>query len=254
MPSFSLEGSPEGLRLAGHTYAFRDRPLEAALDELVRIGFSRVELWLGHVRGVERAVSALTERGLAAAALSAGGYYETAEDATRAFEVARAVGASVVVACVAPSLLASVAAHADDEVALCVENRWRSRLPRDPRSSELSSPWLTYRRVSIRGTLCLPGSARPFREKSRAAPRSCASQGRAEGISTRARAWPTRTAARLDGPTLYVPATARLTWFACTERSATSATTGWSPWSTRGRMRRRALRILRRNWESAARG
>jgi sugar phosphate isomerase/epimerase len=124
VPSFPLEASPVGLRLAGHTYAFRDRPLEAALDELVRIGFSRVEVWLGHVRDAERAGRALRERGLVAPALSAGGYYATADDATRAFEVARAVGASVVVACVAPSLLGRVAAHADERVALCIENHW----------------------------------------------------------------------------------------------------------------------------------
>ena len=36
-------------RLAGHTYAFRDVCLAAALDALTELDFDAVEVWLGHV-------------------------------------------------------------------------------------------------------------------------------------------------------------------------------------------------------------
>ena len=39
--------------LAAHTYAFRSWPLPAALDEIRALGFTRVELWAGHV-GADR--------------------------------------------------------------------------------------------------------------------------------------------------------------------------------------------------------
>ena len=36
--------------VAGHTYPYRSLPLTDALDELVRLGLSLVEVWLGHAR------------------------------------------------------------------------------------------------------------------------------------------------------------------------------------------------------------
>ena len=36
------------MRLAGHTYPYRDRSLEDALAEIARLRLSHVEVWLGH--------------------------------------------------------------------------------------------------------------------------------------------------------------------------------------------------------------
>ena len=38
-----------GVQIGVMTYSFRDRPLDKALEEIVRIGFSSVELFSGHL-------------------------------------------------------------------------------------------------------------------------------------------------------------------------------------------------------------
>jgi sugar phosphate isomerase/epimerase len=118
------------VRIAGHTYPYRDRPLGDALDELARLRLSLVEVWLGHAHGEPDSVaSALRERGLEAAAVSAGGFYAADSDLpARAFELAQAVGAPVVVACVNPELLDSIVERVPVGVTLCVENHWDQRL------------------------------------------------------------------------------------------------------------------------------
>lgn len=117
-------------RIAGHTYAFRHLPLEAALDELGRLGFSWVEVWLGHVPGTDAAAAqALAERGMRAAAVSAGGFYDQGgASPERAFALVHALGAPVLVACVAPSRLAEIAALVPPGVTLCLENHWDQAL------------------------------------------------------------------------------------------------------------------------------
>jgi inosose dehydratase len=71
----------------------------------------------------------LRERGLEAAAVSAGGFYETSgADPGRAFAVALELEAPYLVACVAPSRLADVAARVPAGVTLCVENHWDQAL------------------------------------------------------------------------------------------------------------------------------
>jgi sugar phosphate isomerase/epimerase len=114
------------MRLAGHTYPYRDRSLDAALDELASLGLSRVDLWLGHAGdGPDTAVRLLGERGLEAAAVSAGGFYARGSDAiSRAFELAQALEVPVVVACVAPAVLEAVVDRLPAGLTLCVENHW----------------------------------------------------------------------------------------------------------------------------------
>jgi sugar phosphate isomerase/epimerase len=118
------------MRVAGHTYPYRDRPLEEALDELAGLQFSLVEVWLGHaVDGPDGVAHALRERGLEAAAVSAGGFYSPDSDAVpRTIELARALGAPVIVACVAPEVLDSVVERLPAEITLCVENHWDQSL------------------------------------------------------------------------------------------------------------------------------
>lgn len=124
-----------GPALAGHTYAFRELPLEEALDALHELGHTRVEVWLGHVRrSARQAAQAVEQRGLRAAAVSAGGFHPSDPSApARAYELAHELATSVVVATVSPLLLDAVAAAVPEEVTLCVENHWDQALaaPRD---------------------------------------------------------------------------------------------------------------------------
>lgn len=113
------------MRLAGHTYTFRDRPLEAALDELAAVGLEEVEIWLGHVREPGDAAAAVSARDLRVVAVSAGGFYiDDAAAVTKAFSVADRLESPVLVACVLPHLLAQVVGAAPDHIRLCVENHW----------------------------------------------------------------------------------------------------------------------------------
>jgi sugar phosphate isomerase/epimerase len=118
------------MRVAGHTYPYRDRPLEEALDALVKLRLSLAEVWLGHaVSGPDGVARALGDRGLEAAAVSAGGFYTEDSDAVpRTIELARALGAPVIVACVAPEVLESVVERLPADITLCVENHWDQSL------------------------------------------------------------------------------------------------------------------------------
>lgn len=112
--------------VAGHTYAYRDRPLAEALDELAELELELVEVWLGHANADPESVArALSERNLRAVAVSAGGFYSRETTAPpRAFDLALAIGAPVVVACVSPSLLGVVGRSVPPGLTLCVENHW----------------------------------------------------------------------------------------------------------------------------------
>jgi inosose dehydratase len=114
-----------GVRLAGHTYAFRHLPLGEALDELSILGFTSVEVWLGHVAHPEEAAEALAARGLTAAAVSAGGFYEHGgADPLQAVALASSLHVRHLVACCAPARLAEVANLVPRGITLCVENHW----------------------------------------------------------------------------------------------------------------------------------
>jgi inosose dehydratase len=120
------------MRVAGHTYAYRDLSLDEALDQLVSLGLSAVEIWLGHAaEEPDTAASAVRERGLEVPAVSAGGFYAADSDPVRrAVELAQALGASVVVACVEPDVLDALVDHIPAGIRLCVENHWDQRLAR----------------------------------------------------------------------------------------------------------------------------
>jgi sugar phosphate isomerase/epimerase len=122
---------PASARIAGHTYPYRDRPLDDALDALAGLSFSLVEVWLGHARThtAKQVAAALAERGLEAVAVSAGGFYERdPAGLARALEFAQELGAHVLVACVPPSVLDWVGEHLPTEITLCVENHWNQPL------------------------------------------------------------------------------------------------------------------------------
>lgn len=131
-------------RIAAHTYAYRDLPLEVALERISELGFSAVEVWVGHATDGAAGVAAmLAATGLRAAAVSAGGFYdETASSAARSFELAHAVGADVVVACVSPRALPRLAQVVPADLTLCIENHWDQpiRRPRDVLSLVARAP------------------------------------------------------------------------------------------------------------------
>jgi sugar phosphate isomerase/epimerase len=114
------------VRLAGHTYAFRSLPFAEALDALARVGFSDVEVWLGHCAdGPAEAAATLERSGLRARAVSAGGLYRADDDtALRAFELAGALGAETIVLCVGPELVGLLVDQRPDGVTVAVENHW----------------------------------------------------------------------------------------------------------------------------------
>jgi sugar phosphate isomerase/epimerase len=135
------------MRVAGHTYTYRDRPLEDTLDELVGLELSLVEVWLGHVTDGPAVVArALAERGLEAPAVSAGGFYTADSNAiTRTIELAQALAAPVIVACVAPEVLESVVERLPPEITFCVENHWDQQLAT---SRDVSGVLGTYPRIA----------------------------------------------------------------------------------------------------------
>jgi sugar phosphate isomerase/epimerase len=118
------------MRIAGHTYPYRDKPLREALEELEKLRLSLIEVWLGHAAdGAAEASRALDDRGLEAVAVSAGGFYTADSDAIpRSIELAQALGAPVIVACVTPQVLCSVVAQIPGGIRLCVENHWDQAL------------------------------------------------------------------------------------------------------------------------------
>jgi sugar phosphate isomerase/epimerase len=135
------------MRIAGHTYPYRNRPLGAALDELASLGLSRVEIWLGHAGdGPDAVARLLRERGLEAAAVSAGGFYAPDSDVIpRTFELAEALDVPVVVACVPPAVLDAVVDRVPSGVTLCVENHWDQALAT---SRELSAVLARHPRIA----------------------------------------------------------------------------------------------------------
>jgi sugar phosphate isomerase/epimerase len=160
------------MRIAGHTYPYRDRPLGAALDELASLELSRVEVWLGHAGdGLDVVAPLLRERGLEAAAVSAGGFYAPDSDVIpRTFELAEALDVPVVVACVPPAVLDAVVDRVPAGVTLCVENHWDQALAT---SRELSAVLAAHPRIAAcldTGHALLAGEA-PERVVATLAPR-----------------------------------------------------------------------------------
>jgi len=117
--------------LAGHTYAFRSLPLEAALERLAGLDFRDVEVWLGHARDPDEAADVVARSGLRTRAVSAGGFYTSGTDVPgRAFELAVALDADLVVMCVTPELVTELGSLAPPSVRVAVENHWDQPLAR----------------------------------------------------------------------------------------------------------------------------
>lgn len=120
------------MRLAAHTYAFRSLSLPSALDRLMDLGFHDVEVWLGHAVGEpDETANVVHAAGARARAVSAGGLYARGDDTiTRAFTLARALGAETVVGCVAPELVSELVSLAPPGARFAVENHWYQELAR----------------------------------------------------------------------------------------------------------------------------
>ena len=120
-----IASPPQG-RIAAHTYAFRDHPLDAAVERIAELGFSSVEVWAGHATGgAAHVAKVLAATGMRAVAVSAGGFYdENASSALRAFELAHDLGAEIVVACVSPQALPQLSRLVPEDLTLCIENHW----------------------------------------------------------------------------------------------------------------------------------
>lgn len=121
--------------IAAHTYAYRDHPLDVAVERIAELGFSSVEIWVGHAAdGPAHVANVLAATGVRAVAVSAGGFYdENTSSAPRSFELAHAVGAEIVVACVSPQALPQLSRLVPEDLTLCIENHWDQvvRRPRD---------------------------------------------------------------------------------------------------------------------------
>ncbi|MGZ4370668.1 MAG: sugar phosphate isomerase/epimerase family protein [Gaiellaceae bacterium] len=113
-------------RVAAHTYAYRDQPIEVAVERIADLGFRAVEVWVGHATaGADYVARVVAASGMEAAAVSAGGFYdESASSARNAFELAHAIGAEIVVACVSPRAVPRLSSSIPDGMTLCIENHW----------------------------------------------------------------------------------------------------------------------------------
>jgi sugar phosphate isomerase/epimerase len=113
-------------RVAAHTYAYRDHPLEVAVERIAELGFSAVEIWVGHaIEGAAHVANVIAAADMRVVAVSAGGFYdENASSAARSFQLARSLGVEVVVACVSPRALPQLSRSMPEGLTLCIENHW----------------------------------------------------------------------------------------------------------------------------------
>jgi sugar phosphate isomerase/epimerase len=112
------------VRVAVHTYCFRDRDGRAALEAARALGVAAVELWLPHAR--EPLGDAMRRLGLEAVAVGGLGIHREADVSTvaAAAAVARDVGTALLVGTVAPELLEQAASRLPPGFTLAVENHW----------------------------------------------------------------------------------------------------------------------------------
>jgi sugar phosphate isomerase/epimerase len=155
--------APPLRRLAAHSYTYRDLALDAAVDRIASLGFEAIEMWVGHAKGGPRHVADVVERsGLRAIAVGTGGFYdEEASAAAAAFELAAAIGAPTIVACVSPRALPALVRRLPAELTLCVENHWDQPIsgPRDVRRLLDDAPPGRFRACLDTGHALLTGVA-----------------------------------------------------------------------------------------------
>lgn len=116
------------VRVAVHTYCFRDRAGPAALAAVAALGVDAVEVWLPHAR--EPLGADLRRLGLDAVAVGGLGLHhnEDLEAIDAAVVVARDVGTTLLVGTVAPELVEPAAARLPAGFMLAVENHWDQAL------------------------------------------------------------------------------------------------------------------------------
>ncbi|HEX5484078.1 MAG TPA: sugar phosphate isomerase/epimerase [Terriglobia bacterium] len=105
-----------GLQIGCMTWSFRDRPLPDALDTIIKIGFSSVELWSGHLdplKSSDQEVKSWKKRFNDAGVKVTSYFVDFQKDASdeqfgRNFQAARLLGANVLSSNVAKSLVPRV--------------------------------------------------------------------------------------------------------------------------------------------------
>ena len=105
-----------GVQIGCMTWSFRDRPLSAALNDIVKIGFSSIELWSGHLdpfKATDAEITAWKKR-FAEAGVRITSYFVDFENKasdqqiSRNFKAGRLLGADVLSSNVAKSLVPRV--------------------------------------------------------------------------------------------------------------------------------------------------
>lgn len=152
------------MRLAVHTYPFRELPLPAALDEIATLEIGDVEVWLGHAEsGPDAVADELAGRSLRAVAVSAGGFYSAEPDRpAQAFALAERLGAPVVAACLSPSVASWIESRVPTALTLAVENHWDQPLARSSEVAGMLGPNSSLRACLDTGHALLAGE-RPER-------------------------------------------------------------------------------------------
>ena len=242
------------MRLAGHTYAFRELPLDAALRQLAELGFTDVEVWLGHATdgaahaaAIARAERSARLRGQRRRLLPLGRRHTDACRRARAGR-RRTDGRQL---CSAPPRRGACS-HRPGRIPgrgrepLGSAARDVHRRPRSARRRALGAR-LPRHRSCTDGRRAAGAGGRTARHATRA----CAPQGRERPNAHSAAARP-QAAEEIAGPSPAVfPGDGALAVGAAAGRtSSSSATTAGSPCEHEGADPVRALSVLRQVWTS----
>lgn len=127
----------ERASLGCHSFCFRERDLDGALDGVAEAGYGSLELWHGHAPwsgSPEDALRACRDAGLSISSYCIGGFYggpQVASAALEAFRFARGLGVSMVTGCLSAASYAAVARAAREAgLRFAVENHWYQALSR----------------------------------------------------------------------------------------------------------------------------
>jgi sugar phosphate isomerase/epimerase len=149
-----------GVQIGPMTYRFRDRPLDKALENIVDIGFSSVELYSRHLdplKATDDEIRSCKEKFAGAGVRIASYYVEMGDDPgdtqiDRCFEVARLLGVNILSSSLTKPLVPRVdKACARHRTYLGLHNHWfnppDSKQFQDPQDFDEalknSSPWLS---------------------------------------------------------------------------------------------------------------
>jgi sugar phosphate isomerase/epimerase len=149
-----------GLQIGVMTYSFRDRPLERALQDIVDIGFSSVELYTGHLdplKATDQEIRSWKNKFADAGVKLASYYVEMGDDPTdseidRCFEGGRLLGVNILSASLTKPVVPRVdKACMKHKMYLGLHNHWfnphDTKQFQDPQDYDevlrSSSPWLS---------------------------------------------------------------------------------------------------------------